>query len=108
MEEYRLVLESQLGPREGDLRLEEENGMVRGTLILLGFENAVCGQRVGESRLRLTHHLHTQVSDLECVSVFELENGKLSGTLKNGQNTMLWHGEKVEESKGEDKRNAGE
>lgn len=105
MEEYRLVLESQLGPREGDLRLEEENGMVRGTLILLGFENAVCGQRVGESRLRLAHRLQTRVSEIACVSLLETQENKIWGTLQSGRNTMRWHGKRVPAKKGGVKTN---
>ena len=32
MDEYRIVLESQLGPREGILKLECQNGILKGTI----------------------------------------------------------------------------
>ena len=41
MEEYEIVLESPMGPRNGSLRFEEKNWEVTGTLILLGYENPV-------------------------------------------------------------------
>ena len=94
MEEYRIVLESQLGPRDGTLRLEgEKAGTVTGSITLLGVENPVLGQWIGKHSLRLSHHLLTQVSDLECVSVFELDGDNISGTLQNDKTTMFWHGE---------------
>lgn len=109
MKEYRIVLESQLGPRTGTLCLEEdEAGTVTGSIRLLGFENAALGEWTGEHMLRLSHHLRTQVSDLNCVSVFKLEGSKISGTLQNDKNTMLWHGEKVTKEEGESQKNAGE
>lgn len=109
MREYRLVLESQLGPREGMLRLEAGGeGAVTGSITLLGVENAACGVWIGGHTLRLSHHLRTRVSDLECISEFRLEGDKISGTLQNDQNTMRWHGESVTAEKGGDEKNAGE
>lgn len=109
MEVYRIVLESQLGPRMGTLQMnEEKDGVVTGSITLLGVENAMQGEWIGAYALRLIHHLRTQVSDLECVSIFNLEGDKLSGTLKNGQNTMLWHGEKWKYGReGGNEENAG-
>lgn len=93
MKEYRIVLESQLGPRDGTLRLEEEKaGTVTGSITLLGVENPAFGQWNSKHSLQLSHHLRTQVSDLECISVFELDGDNISGTLQNDKTTMLWHG----------------
>lgn len=84
MEKYKIVLESQLGPREGTLQLEEKGGgTLTGSIILLGVENAVFGERIDNHSFRLSHHLRTQISDLKCISVFHLECSKLSGTLYN-------------------------
>lgn len=109
MEEYRIVLESQLGPRVGTLQLnEEQEGTVTGSITLLGIKNAAFGKWISEHILRLSHHLRTQMSDLECVSVFELEGCRLSGTLQNDKNTMFWHGEKVTTREGGCQKNVGE
>lgn len=108
MQEYKVVLESQLGPRAGTLRLEEKEGVITGSITLIGVENAVLGEWTGEHSLRLSHYLRTQVSNLECISVFELEGDKAFGTLQSDKHTMLWHGEKVAEKEGENEKNAGE
>lgn len=109
MEEYRIVLESQLGPRPGILQLEEEKeGAVVGSITLLGVKNTALGEWIGEHVLRLSHHLRTRVSDLNCVSVFRLEGKRISGTLQNDKTTMLWHGEKVTDEEGGNQTNAGE
>lgn len=101
MKKYRIVLESQLGPRDGLLRLKEEKaGTVTGSITLLGVENAALGQWIGEHSLRLSHHLRTQVSDLECVSVFELDGDRISGTLQNDKTTMRWHGKDDRKERG--------
>ena len=109
MREYRIVLESQLGPREGTLRLEEEKeGTMAGSIYLLGFENVAIGRWTSKNSFQLSHHLRTQVSDLECVSIFNLDGGKIVGTLQNEKNAMLWHGEEITVQEGGNGQNAGE
>lgn len=104
METYTLVLESQLGPRQGCLRMEEQDGAVTGTLTLLGYDNAVQGRRTGCNTVRLWHHLRTLVSDLTCVSDLVMEHGKIIGTLRSGRAAMKLHGEQQTDGKaGKDK-----
>lgn len=107
MEQYKIVLESQLGPREGILQLEDQNGVLTGTITLLGYENPVSGERTGEHSIRISHHLHTKISDLCCVSVFETEGEKITGILHNGRNVMKWYGVKETGKKGRDAENGG-
>lgn len=108
MKAYRIILESQLGPRAGTLQLEEGNeGAVAGSITLLGVENAALGEWIGAHSLRLSHHLRTQVSDLDCVSIFELDDGKISGTLHSDKSTMLWHGETLTDQEGGMEKNVG-
>lgn len=108
MERYKVILESQLGPREGLLQIEDEEGTPTGILTLLGYENPVFGEWTGEHSFRLSHHLHTQVSDLTCVSVFEVDGNRISGILQNERNVMKWHGEKIISKKGGQIQNGGE
>jgi hypothetical protein len=108
MEQYKIILESQLGPREGTLQLEDRNGRLKGTITLLGYENPVSGKRIGKHLIRLSHHLHTQISDLSCISVFEMEGNTITGTLQNDQNVMKWHGKKENSKKGGNAENGGE
>lgn len=99
MEAYKLLLKSQLGPREGTLRLEADHGVLTGTLTLLGHENPVSGEWTSAHSFRLSHHLQTAVSDLVCVSEFEVTQGQLTGTVQAGRTVMLWSGEKIPEEK---------
>jgi hypothetical protein len=105
MDKYNMILESQLGPREGTLQLEDQDGVLKGTIGLLGFENPVTGQWTGEHSFRLSHHLRTLVSDLSCVSTLELEGNKIFGILRNDRNVMQWHGEKITRKEGGGKEN---
>jgi len=108
MKQYKLVLESQLGPREGMLQLEDQNGILKGTITLLGYDNPVFGKWNGEHSIRLFHHLHTRISDLSCVSVFEMEGNAITGTLQNSWNVMKWHGERETSMKGGNTENGEE
>lgn len=105
MVQYKVVLESQLGPRKGLICLEEQDGVITGVITLLGYENPVSGKRIGEHSIRLSHHLRTQVSDLSCVSIFEMDGDTITGTLKNDRNVMKWHGEKEKDKKGGNTKN---
>jgi hypothetical protein len=95
MDKYTLILESQLGPREGTLQLEDHDGILKGTIRLLGYDNPTTGHWTGEHSFQLSHHLRTLVSDLSCVSTLELQGDKISGTLRNDRTVMHWHGEKT-------------
>lgn len=108
MEQYKIVLESQLGPREGILRLEDRNELLKGTITLLGYENSVSGEWTGEHSIRLSHYLHTQISDLSCISRLEIQGDTITGTLQNDRNMMKWHGEKEADKKGGNTENGGE
>lgn len=108
MNQYKLVLDSQLGPREGTLQLEDQNGILKGTINLFGYENPVSGEWTGEHSIRLSHHLRTQISDLSCVSIFEMEGNTITGTLQNSWNVMKWHGEKETGKKGGNTENGKE
>ena len=99
--EYTLVLESQLGPRQGSLKFGEREGAITGTLTLLGHDNEVRGTRTGAGSIRLFHHLHTAVSDLVCVSDLEMDRGRVTGMLHSGQVRMSWHGEQFNGKAGE-------
>lgn len=99
MEQYKIVLESQLGPRNGTLQFEEQNGILTGIITLLGYENPVSGERTGKNSIRLSHNLHTQISDLSCVSVFEIDGDTITGTLQNDRNVMKWCGKKIKTRK---------
>ena len=95
MDAYKLLLKSQLGPREGTLRLNQDHGAVTGTLTLLGYENPVCGEWTGSHSFSISHHLRTAVSDLACTSEFEVTEGRLSGTMRTGRTVMAWAGEQL-------------
>lgn len=99
MEVYRLLLKSQLGPREGTLRLETDHGAITGTLTLLGHENPVSGEWTGEHSFRLSHHLQTAISDLVCLSQFTVTEDGLTGTVQTGRAVMQWDGGRISEEK---------
>ena len=99
MEAYRLLLKSQLGPREGTLQLEACHGAINGTLSLLGYVNPVSGEWTSDHTFRLFHHLQTAVSDLVCTSEFEVTEDGLSGTMRTGQAVMQWDGERISEKR---------
>lgn len=108
MEQYKIVLESQLGPREGVLQLEDQNGVLTGTITLLGHEDPIFGEWIGDHSFQVFHHLRTRISDLSCVSVFKLEEDTITGTLQNGRNVMKWHGKKEAGKKGGNAENGAE
>ena len=86
-ESYDIVLDSQLGERHGTLTIDSENGCVRGNISLVGFDNAVTGERRG-GVLYLRHELSTLMSTLKCRSVIRIVGEALTGTIDTGGAVM--------------------
>lgn len=96
MPRFHIILDGQLGPREGFLQLQAAGTEVTGSFSLLGTETAVTGERVGENRVCLTHRLRTAVSDLPCRTVLELGQGQVSGTMSTPMGQLTLHGERLD------------
>ena len=95
--DYHIVVDSQLGPRQGTLTMEEHDNVISGILSLLGFENRVEGRREGRT-LYLRHKLRTLVSQLSCQSELELQQDTLAGTIHSEFGSMEIRGEKITET----------
>ncbi len=89
---YRVVLHSQMGPKNGTMTLNEEHGIVTGTLYLLSHELPVSGSRAPDGRLHLIHQVVTAVSTYPCRSVLEDTEGTLSGELQMDPSQAPWSG----------------
>lgn len=88
---YRMVLHSSLGPREGMLTLEEDgSGAITGRLCILGRTLAVSGRREADGRLSLVHRIVTAVSEYPCQSLLREEGDALTGELRMDQSGALW------------------
>lgn len=95
----RIILESPLGARSGQLCLEVQNGRVSGTLSLLGYENPVSGRQREDGRLVLDHDLRTAVSVFPCQSILEWNGSTLTGTTRTQRGTFTWQGGALEEER---------
>lgn len=93
---FHIILEGQLGPREGVLRVQAAGAEVTGIFSLFGVENPVTGERTGENQVCLTHCLRTAVSDLPCRTVLELGVGQVSGTVSTPMGQLALHGERLD------------
>lgn len=95
--DYKIVVDSQLGPRQGTLTMEENDNAISGILSLLGFENHVEGKREGRM-LYLRHKLQTLVSLLSCQSELELQESGLAGIIHSEFGSMEIRGERITET----------
>ena len=94
---YDVILDGQLGERFGTLMWKETGSDVSGNLLLLGFENPICGKRNGQT-LELTHRLQTAVSTLACRTHAELHGEELSGVVVSDSARMKLRGKKHQEA----------
>lgn len=95
-ETYNIVLDGQLGERQGRLEWDESGGAVHGRLSLLGFDNVLTGERNG-GILHLTHELRTAVGRLCCRTTIRLRGRRLYGTIQTSRASLPLRGEKTEE-----------
>lgn len=78
---YIVVLQSQLGPRAGELLLQEDNQAVSGSFSLLGHRNRFSGSLLESGKYFISGTLRSPV-DLEPYdAIFTIQDGRLSGGL---------------------------
>ena len=87
---YHMVLQSQMGPKEGTLTLNEDHGTVTGTLQILSHELPVSGGREADGRLHLVHEIMTAVSTYPCQTILQDTGAGLSGELQMDPSGAPW------------------
>ena len=80
---YQIALSSPLGERRGTLLLQEDDGVVTGTISLLNADNPVTGRRDGDT-VYLTHHLRTLLNQLSCTTELHLSGDAVTGVTQVG------------------------
>lgn len=78
---YTVVLQSQLGPRSGELRLQEENGNVSGELCLLSRRNRFSGSVLQSGKYLISGALRSLVDKESYDAIFTIHQGRLTGGL---------------------------
>lgn len=76
---YKVMLQSQLGPRAGELTMQEKNGVVSGTFRLLGNQNGFTGQVLEEGKYLISGAFRTAVDQESYDAIFTLRGGRLIG-----------------------------
>ena len=97
MQQYEIILESQLGQRYGPLVWQENAaGQITGIFSLMGIDNPISGQKDGQ-RLSFSHDLRTAVRVLNCHTVLTLCGDSLYGTVSSERSVMKISGKKSTE-----------
>lgn len=78
---YSVVLQSQLGPRAGELRLQEEAGTVFGEFCLLSGRNRFSGSVLPNGKYLISGDLRSRVDKEPYDAIFSVRQGRLTGGL---------------------------
>lgn len=78
---YAVMLQSQLGPRSGELILQEDTQAVSGYLSLLGHRNRFSGSVLQSGKYLISGALRSSVDKEPYDAIFTVEDGRLSGGL---------------------------
>ena len=76
---YVVMLQSQLGPRAGELVLQEESGVVSGYFNLAGHRNGFSGSVVEAGKYLITGALGLAADSEPYDALFTVRSGRLSG-----------------------------
>ena len=76
-----VVLQGQLGPRAGELLLQEEAGTVSGELYLLSCRNRFSGSVLQNGKYLISGALRSRVDQEPYDAIFTVRQGRLSGGL---------------------------
>lgn len=78
---YAVMLQSQLGPRSGELVLQEDASVVSGYISLLGYRNRFSGSVLQGGKYLISGDLRSPVDKESYDAVFTVRDGRLSGGL---------------------------
>lgn len=78
---YNVILQSQLGPRAGELRLQEEAGAVSGEFCLLSRRNHFSGSVLAKGKYLISGDLRSRVDKEPYDAIFSVRQGRLTGGL---------------------------
>lgn len=78
---YAVVLQSQLGPRAGELHLQEDTTAVSGELCLLGRRNRFSGSVLQSGKYLISGALRSRVDKEPYDAIFTVQQGRLAGGL---------------------------
>lgn len=79
---YAVMLQSQLGPRAGELVLQEDDTrVVSGYLRLLGYQNRFSGSVLQSGKYWISGALRSPVDQEPYDAIFTVREGRLSGGL---------------------------
>lgn len=78
---YAVMLQSQLGPRSGELMLQEDAQVVSGYLSLLGYRNRFSGSVLQSGKYLISGALRSPVDQESYDAILTVRNGRLTGGL---------------------------
>ena len=78
---YAIMLQSPLGPRAGELMLQEDTQVVSGYLNLLGHRNRFSGSVLQTGKYLISGALRSPVDREAYDAIFPVQDGRLSGGL---------------------------
>lgn len=81
---YAIVLQSQLGPRAGELLLQEEDQVVSGEMCLLGRRSHFSGsvlEKGANKKYLISGELRTRMEKEDYDAIFTISQSRLSGGL---------------------------
>jgi hypothetical protein len=78
---YAVILQSQLGPRSGEIFLQEDRGVVSGHFALLGVRNGFSGSVLETGKYLLSGSLRTRAIQEPYDAILTVEEGRLYGGL---------------------------
>ncbi len=78
---YEVILQSQLGPRTGELMLQEDTQAVSGYLRLLGHRNGFSGRVLEQGKYLICGALRSPVNKEPYDAIFTVKDGRLTGGL---------------------------
>lgn len=78
---YTVVLQSQLGPRAGELLLQEDRQTVSGEFCLLGRRNRFSGSVLQSGKYLISGALRSRTDQEPYDAIFTVRQGRLAGGL---------------------------
>ena len=92
---YQVILKTPMGAKRGELTLKSEDGILTGSMIALGKDNAIMPGTANDDEFQFSGELRTAVGKLAYECSGKVEGNVITGTAQTKKGNLAMSGKRI-------------